>query len=559
MKIVNKIFSVLLCAAAFAGATSCEGFLKEESYGSTTDVFEEETGIKALYYLSYQKLCNLYGGEWWPRMTEQGTDLFLRGSGQPNIGLADYRGLDAQNGDVGSLWNHCYKALANINMFLEQIDDTPFRDESEKARITDEIKVMRAMFLWVITETWGDSFLPMSTDKEEGLQARRSTKEEFYTEIISLLENAINNGNIKNKRNPVEDHGLIDMPSVKAFLARIYLYHEDFDKAAKMAGEVIDSPVYGYQLSDSLKDLWADDKTNDEFIWTTNFSDDKSYSSGSSYWSWYAMDVDKVAGLKTELGWYIKASQKAVPTKYYISLFDQEADLRWRELHQTAFLYNDTKDVFNYKDNQKRVHIDTALYLYPGIATQKMKDYAKTRYLLNDFNDLYDGNDLPKNRERFIGMTKFYDHTRPGDGSTFANRSYPVIRLGELYLIRAEANIRKANPDLKAAAEDIMALRERSIRKDGTEAQNLAWRNAMTVTESDMNINFILDERARELGGEWQRWLDLNRLGLLVERVKLYNGDAKNNIDEHHRLRPIPQVQFDGMPDWTTLGQNPGY
>ena len=560
MKITNKLLSAIIAIAAAGSTTSCETFLTEETYGSTTEVFKEEAGIKSLYYLSYQKLCNLYGGEWWPKMTEQGTDLFLRGNNQTNVGLADYDGLDANNGDVASLWNHCYKALANINMFLEQIDDTPFRDESEKARIKDEIRVQRAMFLWVITETWGDSYLPKTTDREEGLLAKRSTKEAFYQEIISLLENAIENGNIEDKRNDPADAGKIDMPAVKAFLARMYLYHKDYDKAVEMAGEVIDNPAYGFRLASSLTDLWADDKTNDEFIWTTNFSSDQSYSSGSSYWQWYGMNVDKIPGLRTEMNWTSKGGCKAIPTKYYISLFDKEADLRWRELHRTVFYYNDSADQFNFADNQKRIHVDTALVLYPDAADTKMRDYAKTHYNFYDIGDLYNDDGSPKNRETFIGLTKFDDHTRPGDMSTFSDRSYPVIRLAELYLIRAEANILKENPDKKAAAEDIMTLREaRSIRQDGTEEQNAVWKQAMTVTEADMNIDFILAERARELGGEWQRWLDLNRHDVLLERVKLYNADAANNIDEHHLVRPIPQVQFDGMPDWTTLGQNEGY
>ena len=84
-------------------------------------------------------------------------------------------------------------------------------------------------------------------------------------------------------------------------------------------------------------------------------------------------------------------------------------------------------------------------------------------------------------------------------------------------------------------------------------------KTVMTVTEADMNIDFILAERARELGGEWQRWLDLKRLGKLEERVKLYNPDAAPNFKPYHAYRPIPQSQFDGMPDWTTLGQNEGY
>lgn len=81
----------------------------------------------------------------------------------------------------------------------------------------------------------------------------------------------------------------------------------------------------------------------------------------------------------------------------------------------------------------------------------------------------------------------------------------------------------------------------------------------MALSETDMTLDFILEERARELGGEWQRWLDLKRLGKLVEHVKMFNPDAADNIKEYHILRPIPQVQFDGMQDWTTLGQNEGY
>lgn len=59
--------------------------------------------------------------------------------------------------------------------------------------------------------------------------------------------------------------------------------------------------------------------------------------------------------------------------------------------------------------------------------------------------------------------------------------------------------------------------------------------------------------------GKWQRRLDLKRFGRLIDQVRIYNPDAKDNIKEYHVVRPIPQTQFDGMPDWTTLGQNEGY
>lgn len=122
----EKIATILASAALLAGVTGCESFLEEESYGSTTDIFNEENGLKAFVNLSYTKINNLYGGDGqWPLMTELGTDIFLRGKNQGDTGLTDYYGLDANNGNVSWLWNHCYKALANINMFMETIDSTP--------------------------------------------------------------------------------------------------------------------------------------------------------------------------------------------------------------------------------------------------------------------------------------------------------------------------------------------------------------------------------------------------------------------------------------------------
>ena len=52
----------------------------------------------------------------------------------------------------------------------------------------------------------------------------------------------------------------------------------------------------------------------------------------------------------------------------------------------------------------------------------------------------------------------------------------------------------------------------------------------MEIQPDQLTIDFILEERARELGGEQQRWFDLKRTGKLIEYVKKYNPDAKDNI-----------------------------
>lgn len=528
--------------------SGCSDFLKEESYGSTTAIFGEENGIKALVYQSYTKINNLYGGDaQWPAFTEHGADLFLRGGNFTDMGVCDYYGLDATNGNVSWLWNHCYKALANINTFFETIDETPFANEEEKDQFKAEMKVMRSMFLWIITEMWGDTYLPRTTDEVEGMEARRSTRADFYKEIIGGLEEAIEM--LPDKR--TTEYGRIDMPSAKGFLARMYLYNDQFDEAMDMASQVIDGG-YGLELSASLKDLWDDSKRNKEFIWTTEFVEDESFKQSSYYWQHFAMFIDRFAGVKTECGWTGYGGCGAVPSLYYISLFNHEADLRWSDLHQWVWLYNDPSDDTSAFPNMQHLYADTALYLSIDPISAEEKARMATCYTAFDVNDLYDSKGVPTDRKTFIGMTKFNDNTRPGDMSTNSDRNYPVIRLAEMYLIRAEAKIRSTTkPDLKGAAQDIMAIRQRAI-KSGHEKE-------MTVTEKDMTVDFILDERGRELAGEFQRRLDLKRLGKLVEHVKLYNPDAAANIKEYHQVCPIPQTQFDGMPDWTTLGQNEGY
>ena len=81
----------------------------------------------------------------------------------------------------------------------------------------------------------------------------------------------------------------------------------------------------------------------------------------------------------------------------------------------------------------------------------------------------------------------------------------------------------------------------------------------MEVAAKDLNIDFILAERGRELAGEMLRWFDLKRTGKLVSYVQKYNMDAKANIKETHLLRPIPQVELDAITNKDEFKQNPGY
>ena len=116
------------------------------------------------------------------------------------------------------------------------------------------------------------------------------------------------------------------------------------------------------------------------------------------------------------------------------------------------------------------------------------------------------------------------------------------MRLAETYLLRAEAYVHKGQPAL--AATDINVVRARA--------------NAKPVAAAAVTIDYILDERARELIVEEARRRTLVRLGLLYKRAIIHNWDAKATMKPHHELWPIPQKAIDANRD-VKLPQNPGY
>jgi hypothetical protein len=159
----------------------------------------------------------------------------------------------------------------------------------------------------------------------------------------------------------------------------------------------------------------------------------------------------------------------------------------------------------------------------------------------------------------YPNLKKFDDTKRPNMNYD-SNRPIILAKLSETYLIAAEASLGTGNTT--EAARLINVVRERAAYRPGLDAATLAARKAaMDIAPAQVTLDFILDERTRELCGETWRWIDLVRTGKLLERVKLYNLKAKNNIADKHVLRPIPQDQIDFLSDdgQKATYQNSGY
>ena len=208
---------------------------------------------------------------------------------------------------------------------------------------------------------------------------------------------------------------------------------------------------------------------------------------------------------------------------------------------------------------------------------QMLIDTYKAPYILFP-QDLYDTNNFP-------AMLKWLDTQRPDINYQAGSRNFHRARLAETYLIAAEAYGRKG--DMTNAAKFVNVVRQRAgyadgetkprevSRFDGGTNNTVNTKSAMVVTPAQMVtpkfpsgvsdvspfVDWMLEERGRELFGELNRWEDLVRTGTLVARAKLYNPESAPNVKDFHKLRPIPNTYTDRLLPKPAPAdvQNPGY
>ncbi len=148
--------------------------------------------------------------------------------------------------------------------------------------------------------------------------------------------------------------------------------------------------------------------------------------------------------------------------------------------------------------------------------------------------------------------TKWYQYDPKDEFGYAMIKDFILMRLGETYLLLAEAQVKQGK--LQDAANSINVLRQRAFGANYP-AQG-------QVQTSDMTLDFILDERARELIGEENRRMTLMRTGTLVDRaVRLNSGDAQHPITgltQNNLLLPIPLTEIQLNKD-DVMEQNPGY
>jgi hypothetical protein len=559
-----KILSYLLYFGAILFLASCEDFLKEENRNSLTSdpFFTTQSGYESLINSCYTPLRLWYGREDAYGITETGTDLFTKAAGNTNTTLNDYDPIafNGTNTPLSNYWKYLYRGINSCNAAIGRAKDAAITPEVRRQRVA-EARFLRAFYYWHIVETWGPTHF--TTEETIGVQttANKTEPEIIYKQIFADLDSCINS-NLSTKKS---NDGRVTIWAAKALKARLSLTRASqtnnaalYKQAADLAIEIIDSKLFS--LNPDYKSIWnmsnADGPTNSEVIWYVEFSNDHLYNKpeyddytirngGHNGHLLFCMKYDDQPGMKRDIlnG---RPFNRFMPTLYFVNLFDETVDQRWNGSFKQVWMMNNPANKGKYVNMT-----DTAIYLYKGIASAEQKAAVATKYQLLDFNDLYGDNTPAKiNRLRTFQLTKFDDPTRATMDEDRSTRDAFVFRISEMYLIAAEA-LMGLDPD-KAVSYMNQLREKRAISGKASE---------MMITKSDMTVDFILDERARELGGEQLRWFDLKRFGKdkFVERIKAGNPDAANNVKTWHIVRPIPRNQLDAVFNKDEFQQNEGY
>jgi hypothetical protein len=199
--------------------------------------------------------------------------------------------------------------------------------------------------------------------------------------------------------------------------------------------------------------------------------------------------------------------------------------------------------------------VDTAIWMRDRIVTPAER--AAFKGIIFEPDHLA-GATVPYTAAYYPSVRKFDDSTR-GHMNDYSDRPYILFRFAEVYLIAAEAAF-KGGATLQDAATMINVLRTRAaLMNKQTPAEYTAAVAAQQITAAQVTLDFILDERSRELFAEDCRWWDLSRTKKLVDRVKLNNTEAAAGVQDINMLRPIPQSQIDLVTEGPKYPQNPGY
>jgi len=569
---MKKIYTIIATFISILIIVSgCTEKLKEDPQSQLTPgFFATSQGFQSGLDAAYGGMRNLWGTQNLFTLTCIGTDEFISGNDGNNDINKYNSNYMASNGSLSGIWNPCYTFINTCNGLIDNASKMKDIDTITRNKMVGEAKFLRANYYFVLVQFWGDVTLNKHFQSTPTTSATRDPLAEVYKFIIQDLNDAIvvlpaspfTNGLLPGKANAA---------AARHLLSKVYLTRagssakdpNDYQNAYTIAAALITNKAsLGLNLQQDFAKIYAEgNESNSEVLWTIQHTSNIAYNGPNNSGGtdnvlnhmWVPKYETFVPGMQRDI-FYGRPYIRCVPTRWLTdSVFlEKTNDTRYRKTFQTVWYCNNAAGIPKWPNpvpagvdpalagKPKFALGDTACYM-PGVNVTDAK-IASTRYLL-----------MPPrkyNIQMSPAMTKYYD-TKRADMNAPSIRPVIVWTLDETYLIAAEAAFMTGK--LSEAVGYINVIRERAAYPTGNAA-------AMDITAANLSIDFILDERSRELCGQMTRAWDLARTGQMQARIVKHNTDAQLNfIVPKHLLRPIPQSQIDNTSTGTPYPQNIGW
>lgn len=561
----NKLIYAM--AATLLLCSGCSDFLEEHNRSAVTvegGYYDTEKGFESLINSCYTPLRFWGGKSAAMAFSETGTDIIAPGGGCDYPAIVSYQNdFDGTNPISREYFDRFYKAINFCNTAVSHVKNVPFGDKSLSSKREAEARFLRAYYYWILAETFGDTYYTDKPSESIIMAPEKTSVADIYTHIFEDLDFCIDS----RLSSAQSDGGRVTLWAAKALKARLLLTragvlndNELYGRAYTLAKEVIDNGPF--ELSNDFASVFdmanADGNGNKEVVWYVDYSstnqlynqemdNDIIRSGGNHTHLMFCMKYDDQPGMVRSIE-YGRPFNHYMPTRYLLDCYEEENDQRFEATFRSLWKANGGKPGTNYP---KMVQGDTAIWVTKDIVSASERAWAKERYQIFDRTDIYNEDGSVKSQKQYMPISKFEDPTRATTNEDRGTRDAFMIRVAEMYLIVAEAGAKIGKADALTYMNVLRTKRAKAGKAD-----------AMKVSRSDIeNIDFILDERARELVGEQLRWFDLKRMGteIFLRRIKKGNPDAGKNVQTYHTLRPFPQTFLDAITNKNDFLQNEGY
>ncbi len=417
---------------------------------------------------------------------------------------------------IAALYSRIFYTIAISNEFIRNVDKG--MSSASGTFLTDlthykaEARFIRALAYWHAIDMFGNVPFITEADLPGAFFPKRITRVDLFKYIESELKD-IENDLVPARQNEYAraDRGADWFLLAELYMnAKVYTGTERYSDALTYLNKVISA---GYSLDPNYAHLFdADNNTSPEIIFPIAFDGQNTQQYGGMTFIIHALNGDGMPLNGIDGGWGGIRTIKDFVSKFNVT----QNDFNTNPQYQGA----DKRAMFYFAPSSWQWDITNVSTFTQGIGVDKFKNVT--------------ANGGPA----------------PDAHATFVSTDFPMFRLADAYLLYAEAVLRGgAGGDIGTAVNYINAIRERAYGN-----------NSADITASQLTLNFILDERGRELYWEGHRRTDLIRFGQFTNGsyVWEWKGDAPNGIQtaSYRDLYPIPTNDLNANPN---LVQNPGY